>query len=206
MAAALATAAATDTGTIDDCRNLRHGLVRIVPDPEACKRNEAPVSWSLHGPAGPAGSPGAQGVQGEKGERGEKGDPGAAGPPGPKGEPGAGLGSVGDLAGTPCTTFDGAAGRVEVGSTATDLITLTCETRAEPAPVPGGRPRLIINEVDYDQVGADTGDFVEIANIGTSPASLDGIVVVLVDGGDSTEYTRKTLTGSSPPAPISAST
>ena len=46
LAAALATAASTDTETIDACRNLRHGLVRIVLGPDACKRNEAPVSWS----------------------------------------------------------------------------------------------------------------------------------------------------------------
>ena len=68
-AAALATAASTDTEAIDACRNLRHGLVRIVLAPDACKRNEAPVSWSTHGPAG---------APGEKG-RGGKGDTGATG-------------------------------------------------------------------------------------------------------------------------------
>ena len=65
-------------------------------------------------------------------------------------------------------------------------------------PPPGGRPHLVINEVDYDQVGADTGDFVEIANKGTVAVSLDGVAVVLVNGGDSTEYARKTLTGTLP--------
>ena len=114
-----------------------------------------------------------------------------------RGAPGPGLASVGDLEGTACTSFDGAAGHVEVGSTATDLITLTCETRGGPPP-PGGRPHLVINEVDYDQVGADTGDFVEIANKGTVAVSLDGVAVVLVNGGDSTEYARKTLTGTLP--------
>ena len=53
----------------------------------------------------------------------------------------------------------------------------------------------MINEVDYDQVGADTGGFVEIANTGTAAASLDGTALVLVNGGDGTEYARKTLTG-----------
>ena len=53
----------------------------------------------------------------------------------------------------------------------------------------------MINEVDYDQVGADTGGFVEIANTGTAAATLDGTALVLVNGGDSTEYGRKTLTG-----------
>jgi len=45
-------------------------------------------------------------------------------------------------------------------------------------------------------VGADTGGFVEIKNIGSSAASLDGIALVLVNGGDSQEYARSTLTGS----------
>ena len=64
-----------------------------------------------------------------------------------------------------------------------------------PPPPPGGSARLVINEVDYDQVGADTGGFVEIANTGTAAASLDGIALVLVNGGDGAEYGRKALTG-----------
>ncbi len=182
-AAAMATAAGEGTTTIDACRNMRHGLVRIVFDANDCKRNEAPLSWGERGTAGPAGEPGPAGP---------------AGPAGPKGDPGAGLTSVDDLAGTPCTTFDGAAGRIEVGSTATDLITLTCETGAAPPPPPPptGSEKLVINEVDYDQVGADTGGFVEIANLGPSAATLDGVALVLVNGGDGAEYGRKTLTGS----------
>jgi hypothetical protein len=54
----------------------------------------------------------------------------------------------------------------------------------------------VINEIDYDQVGADAGGFVEIKNIGSSAASLEGIALVLVNGGDSQEYARSTLTGS----------
>ena len=54
----------------------------------------------------------------------------------------------------------------------------------------------MINEIDYDQVGADTAGFVEIANTGSSAATLDGIALVLVNGGDGTEYARVALTGS----------
>ena len=176
-AAALATAAGDAPTTIEACRNTRHGLVRIVFSPDACKSNETHVSWDVEGPTGPAGAAGP------------------AGPPGPKGDPGAGLGSVGDLDGTACKTFGGATGHVEVGSTATDLITLTCETGAPPPPPPSGSSHLVINEVDYDQVGADTGGFVEIANTGTAAATLDGIALVLVNGGDGTEYDRKAITG-----------
>ncbi len=66
-------------------------------------------------------------------------------------------------------------------------------TTASAAP-PGAR-RLILNEIDYDQVGADSGGFVEIANAGDATVSLDGVALVLVNGGDSTEYARRLLTG-----------
>ena len=176
-AAALATAAGDAPTTIEACRNTRHGLVRIVFSPNACKSNETHVSWDVEGPAGPAGPSGP------------------AGPPGPKGDSGSGISSVDALAGTACKTFDGLNGHVEVGSTATDLITLTCELGGSPPPPPTGNARLVINEVDYDQVGTDTGGFVEIANTGTAAATLDGKALVLVNGGDGTEYGRKTLTG-----------
>jgi large repetitive protein len=175
-AAALATAAGDAPTTIEACRNTRHGLVRIVFSANACKSNETHVSWDVEGPAGPAGPAGP------------------VGPPGPKGDSGSGISSVDALAGTACKTFDGANGHVEVGSTATDLITLTCESGGS-TPPPTGNSRLVINEVDYDQVGADTGGFVEIANTGTAAATLDGIALVLVNGGDGSEYGRKTLTG-----------
>jgi len=54
----------------------------------------------------------------------------------------------------------------------------------------------VINEIDYDQVGADSGGFVEIKNTGAAAAVLDGIALVLVNGGDGTEYERVDLTGS----------
>ena len=179
-AAAMATAAGDTPGTIEACRNIRHGLVRIVFDQNSCKSNEVRLSWDAQGAAGPAGAPGPAGP---------------AGPPGPKGEPGSGLASVDGLAGTACKTFSGATGHVEIGATATDLITLTCESGTLPPPPPTGNVHLVINEVDYDQVGADTGGFVEIANTGTASASLDGTALVLVNGGDGAEYGRKVLTG-----------
>jgi hypothetical protein len=57
----------------------------------------------------------------------------------------------------------------------------------------------VINEIDYDQVGADSAGFVEIANVGTEAATLDGIALVLVNGGDGSEYDRAALTGSLAP-------
>ena len=175
-AAALATAAGDAPSTIEACRNTRHGLVRIVFSANACKSNETPVSWDVEGPAGPAGPPGPQG------------------PPGPKGDSGAGVTSIDALSGTPCKTFDGTTGHVEVSASATDLILLTCESGGG-TPPPSGNAQLVINEVDYDQVGADDGGFVEIANTGTAAATLTGTALVLVNGGDGTEYSRKALTG-----------
>ncbi len=54
---------------------------------------------------------------------------------------------------------------------------------------------LVINEIDYDQVGADADGFVEIYNAGTDAADLTGHALVFVDGSDGQEYLRKPLTG-----------
>jgi hypothetical protein len=201
-AAAIATAAVDGGGQIHACKNKRHGLVRLVGGVSACKSNETTASWNQQGPAGPAGPPGPTGPEGPPGlpgpagppgPAGSKGDPGAQGPPGP-----AGITSLEGFQGIACTTFDGLSGQIEVGITATDLITLTCETGGSPPPPPpppAGEARLVINEIDYDQVGADAGGFVEIANAGTATASLDGLALVLVNGGDGSEYARSSLTG-----------
>ena len=160
------------------------------------------------GPAGPKGDtglcrgertagsegPGA-GPAGAAGPPGSSGPAGAQGPAGPQGP--AGAASVGALDGTACTRFDSAAGTVDVVVTSANLIELRCVAGGAPPPPPRlRRSTLVINEIDYDQVGADTGGFVEIANKGSSAATLDGIALVLVNGGDGTEYARVALTGS----------
>jgi large repetitive protein len=53
----------------------------------------------------------------------------------------------------------------------------------------------VLNEVDYDQVGADADGFVEIYNAGSEAADLSGHALVFVDGGDGQEYLRRPLTG-----------
>lgn len=55
--------------------------------------------------------------------------------------------------------------------------------------------KLVINEVDYDQVGTDTAEFIEIRNNGPGTASLAGVAVVLVNGADGAEYARIDLSG-----------
>jgi hypothetical protein len=146
------------------------------------------------GPAGPIGPAGAAGAAGQAGPVGAAGPAGAQGPAGPQGP--AGAASLGALDGSACTRFDNAAGTLDVVVTSENLIELRCVAGGTPPPPPPPTSTLVINEVDYDQVGADTGGFVEIANKGTSAATLDGIALVLVNGGDGAEYARVPLTGS----------
>ena len=49
-------------------------------------------------------------------------------------------------------------------------------------------PQLLINEIDYDQPGGDSAEFVEIINAGNSAAELDGVSLVLVNGSNDTPY------------------
>lgn len=59
--------------------------------------------------------------------------------------------------------------------------------------VPGLRKGLVINEVDYDQLGGDSQEFVELYNSSSDPIPLTGLVLVLVNGNNSTEYLRVDL-------------
>jgi hypothetical protein len=47
---------------------------------------------------------------------------------------------------------------------------------------------LKINEIDYDQPGTDTAEFIEIKNQGQCPVPLADIAVVLVNGTGGSEY------------------
>lgn len=51
-----------------------------------------------------------------------------------------------------------------------------------------GAGKLVINEVDYDNVGVDTAEYIELFNAGTSPVSLAGLAVVLVNGSTGVPY------------------
>jgi hypothetical protein len=74
-------------------------------------------------------------------------------------------------------------------------VSLACAATSPP-PVPA---KLVINEIDYDQIGADSGGFVELRNNGTAELALDGLALVLVDGGAGTEYARRALAGTVAP-------
>jgi predicted extracellular nuclease len=52
---------------------------------------------------------------------------------------------------------------------------------------------VIINEVDYDQPGADNAEFIELKNISGQPVNLDGYTLELVNGNGNTVYATLTL-------------
>jgi len=41
---------------------------------------------------------------------------------------------------------------------------------------------IVINEIDYDQPGTDTAEFIELKNVGKEAVSLDGLTLTLVNG------------------------
>jgi hypothetical protein len=177
-------AAAVD-GVIEACRH-KSGILLVPSEGKACKRSEQALSWDVEGPAGPAGADGKDGAPGPEGPPGPAGPVGPAGPSGP-------IAAIEALNGIACTTSTNTQGEVSVETEVDGAIVLTCEEDDAPPPPPAAT--LVLNEVDYDQVGADTGGFVEIHNSGGSAADLSGVALVLVDGGTGTEYLRRTLTG-----------
>jgi len=54
---------------------------------------------------------------------------------------------------------------------------------------------IIINEIDYDQPGTDTAEFIELFNTGTSTVSLDGYSISLVNGSNASSYRTIDLSG-----------
>src|SRR5262249_385646 len=56
-------------------------------------------------------------------------------------------------------------------------------------------PKLVLNEVDYDQPGVDDGEFVEIVNVGSERVRLRHVGLLAVNGPTSTEYRRVQLGG-----------
>ena len=47
---------------------------------------------------------------------------------------------------------------------------------------------VVINEIDYDQPGTDTAEFIELFNSGTSSVSLDNFTIELINGNNSLSY------------------
>lgn len=168
-----------DATVIHACKHPSGGWLRQVAGPTTCRRREQAVSWNVTGP------------------KGDNGDPGPAGPPGPKGEPGTPITGLATLNGVPCVAADDAAGEIKVTVAADGTVSLECVAAPDqaPPPPPPEAAKLVLNEVDYDQVGTDANGFVEIKNTASTAADLSNVVLVAVNGGDSAEYDRKALSG-----------
>jgi len=54
---------------------------------------------------------------------------------------------------------------------------------------------IIINEIDYDQPGTDTAEFIELFNSGSSAISLDNYLISLINQNSSTVYRNIDLSG-----------
>ena len=54
---------------------------------------------------------------------------------------------------------------------------------------------VVINEIDYDQPGTDTAEFIELFNSGESDASLQNYSIDLINGSNSTSYRNIDLSG-----------
>jgi hypothetical protein len=192
IATGVAIGSTTESGTvIYACKHPSGGWLRQVSGPAQCRRRETPVSWNIEGPKGDKGDPGEPGAAGPQGPKGDKGDPGTV------------ISGLKTLEGVPCVAEDSAAGEIQVTIGAAGDVTLSCVAAPdEPAPPPPPPPppsaepaKLVINEVDYDQVGTDGNGFVEIHNAGGSEADLTNVDLVAVNGGDNAEYAREQLTG-----------
>jgi large repetitive protein len=171
---------------IHACKHPSGGWLRQVSGPTQCRRRETAVSWN---------------IAGAKGDKGDPGEPGPPGPAGPKGDPGTIVTGLATLNGVPCVAADEAAGEIEVSVAANGDVSLKCVAAPDepPPPPPAEQAKLVINEVDYDQVGTDANGFVELKNAGGAAADLANVDLVAVNGGDSTEYDRVALTGTLAP-------
>ena len=88
-------------------------------------------------------------------------------------------------------TFDLVAGAGQGGESVTAALGMSMAQAMVVVKPLGG---LVLNEVDYDNVGTDKSEFAEIYNGTGGPFDLTGLALVLVNGTSSTEYKRIDLT------------
>ena len=77
---------------------------------------------------------------------------------------------------------------------ATVTATLVTSTSSATVTVSTGANHLVINEVDYDQAGSDSAEFIEIYNPSAAAISLSGKQVLLVNGSGALVYDTIDLT------------
>ena len=81
------------------------------------------------------------------------------------------------------------------GTTTSSTVTATLGAQSLMSTVTVGSAigGLVINEVEYDQIGPDTGEFVEIYNGSGAPVDLTNITLVLINGSNMTAVVYKTI-------------
>jgi len=135
--------------------------------------------------AGPSG--GRAPVGGEGGNGGEAPQGGFGGQGGaPIGGEGSGAGGAPPLSENCIDTVD------NDGDTFVDCNDVDCAAQA----VCGD---LVINEIDYDNMGSDANEFAEIYNAGVAPVDLDGLVFYRLNGNSFLPYGNTPLTGALDP-------
>jgi cysteine-rich repeat protein len=101
----------------------------------------------------------------------------------PAGGAGAAPVSVTIPAGMMSATFDFTAEAVPTVKSV--MLTASLDTLTASSKISVSKRGLVINEIDYDNVGTDTREFVELYNSSPVPISLAGLTVVFVNGGSS---------------------
>ncbi len=101
--------------------------------------------------------------------------------------------AVAATAGRTVTIRLDAAGLTTTAATQTGTATGAVRTIEASVPVD-----VVINEVDYDQVGADTAEFIELFNRGTADVDLSRFALHLVDSGGGAPYRTLPLSGAIP--------
>jgi hypothetical protein len=76
--------------------------------------------------------------------------------------------------------------------TATITATLGASTSNATVTVTTAAQHLVINEVDYDQIGGDTAEYIEIYNPSSAAISLANVAVVLINGSNNQAYPSTT--------------
>lgn len=82
----------------------------------------------------------------------------------------------------------------EAGTLQVDLAVESNDAGVRPDSGPGGcSGTLLLSELDYEQAGTDEAEFIELLNPSSCPATLTGVLLELVNGGDGKVYTRYDL-------------
>ncbi len=98
--------------------------------------------------------------------------------------------NLGSLADQSAVVF--ASGLLE-GTPAFGLFAALADGTVVEFPVAAIPPALVINEIDYDQPGADAAEFIEILNVGDEAVNLSGVELSLYNGGNDQIYSTTKL-------------